>query len=67
MNAVQMRAIRTALGLSQVAMAKVLCVNRVTIGKYEGGKIEPSGTIAMCYAELREGWRPKALREVTNG
>ena len=67
MNATQMRAIRAALGLSQSNMGKVLRLNRVTIGKYESGKLKPSGTIAMCYAELRDGWRPKALQEVTNG
>ena len=64
MTPVQMKAIRAALGLSQAKMAAVLCMNRVSIGRLETGDQKPSDLVSLCYAELRDGWVPRTLREV---
>ena len=64
MTPVQMRAIRMGLGLSQTDMAKVLCISRNSLGRYETGEQPPSKLVSLCYAELRSGWVPSTLVEV---
>ena len=52
--------LRKALGISQSAMAQMMCVGRSEVGHYENGRSQPSGASVMllrlwlCHPELRK-------------
>ncbi|MGB4862384.1 MAG: phosphoglycerate dehydrogenase [Tepidiformaceae bacterium] len=54
MNAAQFSAARTALGLSQSAIATVLGVDQGTISRWESGKVRIPATVELALASLQE-------------
>jgi transcriptional regulator with XRE-family HTH domain len=56
--AVRARVLRTKLGLSQRAMAVRLEVSRVTINRWENGRLAPRGTILQDFEHLEAGQIP---------
>lgn len=54
-----LRAARAARGLSQVAAARELGIDRATLGQYETGSARPVG-LARRY--LLEVWIPRSLK-----
>lgn len=54
MNAPQFSAARTALGLSQSAIATLLGVDQGTISRWESGKVRIPATVELALASLQE-------------
>ena len=56
------RAIRTAVGVSQVRLAAEIGVHRVTLVRWESGEHEPRGPARIAYAQLLEQLRQEIIR-----
>lgn len=63
MNGQEIKALRTALGLSQQAFSEKMSVTTLTVGRWENHEVKPSKLALMKLQEIQEEYERNNFRK----